>query len=558
MTLLTSKASPTVRTSRIKRPLALLGAASILATGAVALTATAANAALPTGGYLTPTPSTGGPSNALTFNTSGPCTNTTATNIQVKMFGSGFPAGGQTVVANTGISAYSQNANGGYVVPMGQTLQDYANLQSPVPTFSGAYSFVLTCRTNTSGTSLGDYTTKIFFTSPSAYTVTGPTAAASATVLTVTGDQGTVNPQTLSAQVNPASGGPATGWVEFYDGTTEVSGLVPVNGTGAASYSQVLTAGTHQLKAVYTPDDTALFTGSQSAVTAYPPPPATNTTTTLAVSPATSAPQYASVTLAATVNQPAAGSVAFKDGTATLSSVTVTVGASSSTASYVTSFSTVGTHSFTAVFTPTSPALYNPSTSAASSYNTTTQTAAPVTENITVAIAPGSLVLSVATTTDVLLHGPTNPTGPAELNSAGDLFVATGTLNPVTITDTRAQDQGVTHWTVSGSVVDFSDGNGHGISANNLGWAPNVIDKATTQTVVAGGSVAPAHGVAPLTGNDPILGLGTSRVLAASTSGTSTGTAHVTAGLTLNAPTSTVPNSTAHPVYSTTLTITAA
>ena len=547
-----------MRISIFKRPLALLGAASLLATGAVALTATTANAALPTGGYLTPTPSTGGPGNALTFSMSGPCTNPNATNIQVRLFGGGFPAGGQLVVGNSGTTGYSQNGNGGYIIPMGQTLQDYANLQTPAAQFSGAYSFILTCRTNTSSTSLGDYTTKIFFTSSSAYTVTGPTAAASTTALTVTGDQGTVNPQTLSAQVTPASGGPATGWVEFYDGTTEISGLVPVNGSGAASYAQVLSTGTHQLKAAYTPDDTALFTGSQSTTTAYPPPPAQNTVTTLAVSPGTSAPQYASVTLAGTVNQPAAGSIAFKDASAILATVTVTVGASTSTASYVTSFSSTGSHTFTAVFTPASPALYNPSTSTSSSYSTTAQTAAPVTENITVAIAPGSLVLSVANANDVLLHGASGPTAPAELNANGNLLVASGILNPVTVTDTRAQDQGPTAWTVSGSVLDFSDGASHGISRNNLGWAPSVVDKATSQTVTAGPPITPAQGVAPATANDPILGLGTSRVLATAAAGASTGTAHITAGLTLNAPTNTVPNTVAHPVYSTTLTITAA
>jgi hypothetical protein len=500
----------------------------LLAGGIIALSATAANAALPSGGYLTPTPSTGSAANALTFNTSGPCANVNATNVQVKMFGSGFPAGGQTVVANSPISAYPQNANGGYALPMGDTLQGYANIQSPPATFSGPYSFTMFCRTNTGATSLGDYTTKIFF-AGSSYSATGPAASASSTALTVTGDQGSVNPQTLSAQVTPTSGGPATGWVEFYDGTTSVAGLVPVNGTGGATTSQVLSAGSHQLKAVYTPDDTALFTGSSSTPQAYPPAPAANTNTTLAVSPAGTAAAYSSVTLTASVDQPAAGSVAFKDGASTLQSVATTVGASTATAQFVTSFTSAGSHSFTAVFTPSNAGAYNGSTSPATAYTVTAPSTAPVTENITVAIAPGSLTLSIASNPDVRLHG-----------------------------DTRAQDQGATHWTVSGSVVDFSDGNSHGISRNNLGWQPSVVDKAATQTVTPGSVVLPAHGVAPGTPNDAVNGLGTSRVLAASTSGTSTGTAHVTAGLTLNAPTNTTPNTPANPVYAALMTITAA
>jgi hypothetical protein len=553
----TSKASPIVRTSRLRRPLALLGASALLAAGAVTLGATAASAAVPSGGYLIPSPSTGTAANALTFNTSGPCSNTNATNLQVKMFGSGFPAGGQIVVANSALSAYPQNANGGYSVPMGDTLQGYANIQSPPATFSGTYSFTLICRTNTSGTSLGDYTTKIFF-SGSSYSATGPAASASSTALSVTGDQGSVNPQTLSAQVTPTTGGPATGWVEFYDGSTRLGDLVPLNATGGASLSQVLSAGTHQLKAVYTPDDTAAFTGSTSPSTTYPPAPAQATTTTLAVSPSGSAAAYSAVTLAASVDQPAAGTVAFQDGGATLQTVATTVGASSATAQFATSFSTAGSHSFTAVFTPASSAAYVGSTSAAVPYSITAPTSPPVTENITVAISPGSLVLSIANNPDVVLHGVAGPTAPADLNAAGDLLVAAGTLNPITVTDTRTQDQGATHWTVSGSIVDFSDGNGHGISANNLGWEPSVVDKASTQTVTAGAAVTPAHGVASGTSADAVNGLKSPRTLASSLTGSPTGTAHVTAGLTLNAPTNTVPNTVAHPTYAALMTITAA
>ena len=557
MSIYSSKASKRM-SSLTRKPAAALGLVALVAGAGVALTAAPALAALPSGGYLVPTPSTGTNNQALTFNSSGACTDPNATNIQVKMFGSGFPAGGQIVVGNGPTSAYAQNANGGYIVTMGQTLQDFANVQSPVASFSGPYQFVMTCRTNTSGTSLGDYTTKVFFTSGTAYQATGPSAASSTTALTPSGDGFAGHPQTLTAQVTPSAGGPATGWVEFYDGATKLTGLVALNGSGQAVASQTFTAGAHSLTAVYTPDDTALFTGSTSSAASWPitTAPATNTNTTLAVSPAGTAAAFATVTMNATVDQPAAGSVAFKDGSTTLQTVPVTVGASTATAQFATSFSSAGSHSFTAVFTPTNPAVYNGSTSGATSYEITAPTTAPVTENITVAIAPGSLTLSIASNPNVVLTGAGG--GAAELNAAGDLLVASGTLNPVTVTDTRAQDQGPTHWTVSGSVVDFSDGAGHGISGNDLGWTPSVLDKATTQTVTAGPVVAPAHGLAPASPADSTNGLLTSRVLAQSLTGTPTGTAHVTAGLLLNAPTNTAPNTAAHPVYSATLTITAA
>ena len=553
MSIYSSKAS-TRMSSLTRRPAAALGVVALVAGAGIALTATPASAALPSGGYLVPTPSTGTNNQALTFNSSGPCTDPNATNIQVKMFGSGFPAGGQVVVGNGPTSAYAQNANGGYIVTMGQTLQDFANVQSPVATFSGPYQFVMTCRTNTSGTSLGDYTTKVFFTSGTAYQSTGPSAASSTTALTPSGDGFAGHPQTLTAQVTPSAGGPATGWVEFYDGTTKLTDPVALNASGQASTSQTFAAGAHSLTAVYTPDDTALFTGSTSPAASWPitTAPATNTATTLVVSPAGTAAAYATVTMNATIDQPAAGSVAFKDAGTTLQTVPVTVGASTATAQFATSFASAGSHSFTAVFTPTNPGAYNGSTSSATSYEITAPSTAPVTETITVAIAPGSLTLSIANNPNVVLTGAGG--GAAELNAAGDLLVAAGTLNPVTVTDTRAQDQGPTHWTVSGSVVDFTDGAGHAISGNDLGWTPTVVAKAATQTVTEGAAIAPAHGVAPGGSADPVNGLRTSRVLAFSDTGSPTGSARVTADLLLNAPTNTVPST----AYSTTLTITAA
>ena len=370
------------------------------------------------------------------------------------------------------------------------------------------------------------------------------------------------NPQTLTAQVTPASGtAVATGWAEFYNGSSRIGGLVPLDATGKAvltGQSFPSTAG-QVLTAVYTADDTALFSGSKSSNVVYPHV-VTATNTTLAASPAGSAVAYATVTLNASVDQAVAGSVAFTDttatGTATLGTVATTVGASTATAQYATSFTTAGAHSFAAVFTPTNTYDFTGSSSVASPYAITAPATAPATENITATIAAGSLTLSVASNPDVALHGVSG--GAAELNSAGNLLVATGNLNAITVTDTRAQDLGATHWTVSGSVVDFTDGNGHAISGNDLGWAPLVVDKATSQTVVAGSAVTPSAGLASGTGIDGSNGLLGSRTLAASASGSPTGTAHVSAGLTLNAPTNTTPNTVAHPSYSAHLTITAA
>ena len=550
--------------SRLVRPLAIVGTASILAAGAVVMSVSAASAAaLPAAGYITPSPATGSNGTPLTFNMSGACTDANATNVQVKMFGTGFPAVGQLVVANSPISAYSANANGGLVVSMGQTLADIANAQTPAAVYSGAYRFVLTCRTNSSSTSLGDYVTRAFFSYATHYSVTGPAAIATTTVLTDT-DGNAGNLQTLTAQVTPASGSAiATGWAEFYNGTTRLGDLVALDATGkavltgqnfAATAGQVLTA-------VYTSDDTSASTGSKSANVIYPHV-VNATTTTLSVSPVSPAQAYSTVTLTATVNQAIAGTVAFTDTvggvTSTMATVNTVIGATTATASYATSFASAGSHSFAAAFSPTNTYDYTGSSSAATPYAIAAPTAAPVTENITVSIAAGSLTLSIANTADVRLHGAASATAPADLNAAGNLLVATGTLNAITVTDTRAQDQGATHWTVSGSVVDFTDGGGHAISGNNLGWVPSVLSKATSQTVVAGSAVNPSAGLASGSGIDGTNGLQGSRTLAASATGTSTGTAQLTAGLTLNAPTNTAPNTVAHPTYNAIMTITAA
>ena len=101
----------------------------------------------------------------------------------------------------------------------------------------------------------------------------------------------------------------------------------------------------------------------------YPAPatPATTTATALAADPASSAVQGQSVHLTATVtatdNSAPAGKVQFKDGTANIGSpVTVTQNASNSTAELTTTFSTTGSHTLHAVFSPTNLSAYNGST----------------------------------------------------------------------------------------------------------------------------------------------------------------------------------------------------
>jgi hypothetical protein len=176
------------------------------------------------------------------------------------------------------------------------------------------------------------------------------------------------------------------------------------------------------------------------------------------------------------------------------------------------------------------------SSSGAIPYSVTAFAGSSATETITTTVVAGSLVISVPDG-QVTLPSPT-------LDSAGDLFTTTGTLKPVTVTDTRAGNPG---WTVSGQVNDFSDGQSHAISGENLGWTPTVVDNSTVQTVTLGASVSAANGVAP--GDNGTAGLKQSRTLA---TGTGLGTTHLSASLVLNVPTTTVAGT-----YTATLTLTA-
>jgi hypothetical protein len=188
-----------------------------------------------------------------------------------------------------------------------------------------------------------------------------------------------------------------------------------------------------------------------------------------------------------------------------------------------------GDHSLTASFTPIDANAYAGSVSEALPFTVTAAsnpgggTTAPGTENIHTTVAPGALALSVA--------GSNVNLPPLTLNSTSTLYAAAGPIQTVTVTDTRA---GAPGWALSGQVADFAASGGT-ISAQNLGWVPNLVNKGDGLKVDLGGSVAPANGVAPT--DSGVLGLKSSRTLATATG---LGTAQIGADLSLVAPTSTL------------------
>jgi hypothetical protein len=513
------------------------GLASLVAAMAGGLVMATAAEAAPIG-TATVTPGNGFDTSGISLTTSGACPDT-ATNIIVTVKGSGFPAGGQNVVGNSPITTYNTDANGGMIVPLTSTMRQYANTAG-FTILTGEYDFTITCRTAFNGTSQGDFTSSIWFTSNTTYQDKDPNAPKTDTTTALAVNPASPvqagTPVTLTASVGPAA---AAGQVQFKDNGTALGNPVTVSGGQAQLTTSSLGTGSHSLTAEFTPSDTASYNGSTSSTVAYTvqAAPATPTTTALAVSPQGTADKFSPVSMTASVSPAsAAGSVKFQDTVGGTTTTLATVPVAAGQASFTTSSLSEGDHSFTAVFVPTDSAAYAGSTSGAVPYVIGAFKGVTASEDITTTVDAGALVISV--------DNPHVTLPNTQLNADASLLTTAGSINPVTVTDTRAGNPG---WSVSGQVTDFSGSGSNLINGQNLGWSPKVIDKGAAQTVTAGASVAAAQGVAPADAG--AAGLKASHSLA---NGTGLGTAHLGADLALNAPTSTVAGT-----YTATLTLTA-
>ncbi|MGH3815032.1 MAG: Ig-like domain repeat protein [Pseudonocardiaceae bacterium] len=172
-------------------------------------------------------------------------------------------------------------------------------------------------------------------------------------------------PVTLTATITPAT---VAGTVQFKDGATNLGNPVAVSNGTASGTTSSLAAGSHELTAVFTPSTPAAFSSSTSApvtfvitASAGASTGAMATSTALTTSPASPVSRGTQVTLNATVAPATAtGTVQFKDGETNLGNP---VPVSNGTASVTTSTLAAGAHYLTAVFTPTNPAVFGPSTS---------------------------------------------------------------------------------------------------------------------------------------------------------------------------------------------------
>jgi hypothetical protein len=249
---------------------------------------------------------------------------------------------------------------------------------------------------------------------------------------------------------------------------------------------------------------------------------AVTTTTTLTADPGP-APVNATVTLTATVSaadgSSPAGTVQFETGSADIGSpVTVVNGVATTTAT----FATAGSTALSATFTPSSSSYGSSAgtyTETVSAYGGTVPVALTVPQSgtFTLTVTPGTVNLSVSGLT------------------------ATGTLEDITVTDSRNYYPG---WSISGQDSNFTGAGtavGSTISGNQLGWAP-VFVGSPQDGATLGGTVAPAS---------PGLGT-TAATLALAPPGCGFGTNVMSANLTL-----TIPSTSPAGSYSSTMTITA-
>jgi hypothetical protein len=272
-----------------------------------------------------------------------------------------------------------------------------------------------------------------------------PDARGTSTALAVSAAPTAGRPVTLTATVT-ATGATPGGTVTFRNGTT-VLGTAPVSGGRAALTTSALAAGSHRLTATY--GGAVGFHGSTSATAtvtvAAAPRTATQTTVATSAS-ATTAGQ--SVALTATVRPAAgggtpAGTVTFKNGTATLGTVALSGGR----ATFTTAGLAAGSHRLTAVYN--GAGTFAGSTSAAA----TVSVAAPATRvNTTTALAVstgaafyGQPVTATATVRPAA--GGTTPTGTVTFRSGsvilGTVAVTNGSA-ALTLSALRAANHSLT------------------------------------------------------------------------------------------------------------------
>lgn len=240
---------------------------------------------------------------------------------------------------------------------------------SPVTLSGGTVSYALPVLTpgahNVTAAYSGDATYPAASSNPLTQSVN---QAATTTTLASSANPSAIGaPVTFTASVAPVApgAGSPTGIVTFAVDGSQQSPATVTAGSATLTLSS-LAPGSHTITAAYSGDgDFAASTAGALTQTVNQP---ISTSTTLTVSPSGTVMQGSAVTLTATESPITAGSVQFLDGATALGSPVPVDG--SGTATTTTTSLAAGSHSLTAVFTPSSPG-YAASTSAPSTLQIT-------------------------------------------------------------------------------------------------------------------------------------------------------------------------------------------
>ncbi|MGW4898157.1 hypothetical protein ACWEQL_38835 [Kitasatospora sp. NPDC004240] len=145
--------------------LAVLLAGPLLAQLAAAPAARAAEPA----GTLAFDYATGRDDDPLDLLSSAQCPDPAADYLTVRISGAGFPAEGAPLTGTVPASVYRTAANGGYVLPLSNTLRVVATRSGSGP-LNGAYTITATCRGKVNPASKRDFTGVLTFTAPTTWT----------------------------------------------------------------------------------------------------------------------------------------------------------------------------------------------------------------------------------------------------------------------------------------------------------------------------------------------------------------------------------------------------
>jgi Bacterial Ig-like domain (group 3) len=513
----------------ITKSLALVASTALAAGALVASTTASAQAANLGAFYLAP--NTGTTSSTLTAVTqAGTKCPAGTTGYDILMTGAGVA--NDLLQGNTspGLAEDSDSVN----LSVGQTFRAFFEREA-ITTPNGVYNLTMECVGPDFFSVTDTFTQSVTFTSTGGAQNATFTSAAMPGLTTTTNLTGPAtatfgSPVTFNVAVEPDA---TNGQVQFKDGGTNLGAPVTVSGSGLASITvSSLSGGAHTITAEYLGGSGFNASTSNSHainITAM-------ATSLVLAGPAAATQQYDAAAFTATVTPNVAGTVRFFEGSTTLANNVPVNG--SGVATFSTTALSPTTHTIGAEFTPANPANAQPSTATPVTHtvNPPAGVVRTATQTLTVNIDAGDLLISVDGDGQVDL-------GTAVVDPSGELLTASGAIDPIVITDTRAGDPG---WEVSGIVTDFSNGI-DGINGFNLGWTPvtpGVADLSPNQFAdfIIGSAVTAANEqTVSSTPANPDHGLEASRVFGTAPDDSGNGTAHLNAGLQLNIPTDVSP-----------------